>query len=84
MKIYVEYDVPDTGVPALNPLGEFTMKIMMEKNKYKIMWQLRSLENQINEEGGMIIITEKGRIHTKNFTPDLTDRILELLRLDEQ
>jgi hypothetical protein len=51
----------------------------MEKFKYKTMWCLRSLENEIDAEGGIIIIKEDGKIHTKNFTPGLSSKIKALL-----
>jgi len=50
-----------------------------EKVKYKIMWALRGIEKEINEEGGMIIITPEFRIETKDFSEELTERISGLL-----
>ena len=85
MKVYLEYNIPESeDMPSLNPLAEFAMKKHMEKEKYKVMWQLRSLENEINQEGGLIIITEKGKIHTKDFTSELTEKIHQLLIADEE
>lgn len=84
MKVYIQYDILETSVPEINPVAEFTMKTLMERNKYKVMWQLRSLEKEINDSEGMIIINQNGRIEAKNFNAELLDKILELLRLDEQ
>jgi flagellar biosynthesis/type III secretory pathway protein FliH len=53
---------------------------MGEKWKYRIMWELRSIESEINSEGGCIIITENGKIETKDFTAELSERIKTLLK----
>ena len=62
-----------------------TYKLLKEnmsiKQKYEIMWGLRSIENEFNEEGGCIIITKDGKIHTKDFTQELTDKIHFLISL---
>ncbi|HEY8687623.1 MAG TPA: hypothetical protein VIM07_00195 [Chitinophagaceae bacterium] len=60
-------------------IADATQQLIFEKFKYKIMWDLRSIENEINEEGGIIIITTKG-VETKNFTQYLSDKIIDLLR----
>jgi len=54
---------------------------MCIKQKYEIMWALRSIENEFNEEGGCIIITKEGKIHTKDFSQELTDKIHSLISL---
>lgn len=82
MKVFLKYDIPETG-NELAGLAKFAMEKHMEREKYRVMWQLRSLEQEINESEGMIIITQGGRIHTKNFTRELTDKILLLLSRDE-
>jgi len=53
---------------------------MGEKWKYRIMWELRTLESEINSEGGAIIITEKSQIETKDFTTELSEKIKTLLK----
>ncbi|HEY5367433.1 MAG TPA: hypothetical protein VIJ75_00450 [Hanamia sp.] len=52
---------------------------MCIKQKYEIMWGLRSIENEFNEGDGCIIITKEGKIHTKDFTQELNDKIMDLL-----
>ncbi len=54
----------------------------MERHKYRTMWQLRSLEKEINESDGMIIVRQNGRIETKSFTQELSDKINEILKAD--
>ena len=49
------------------------------KIKYQIMWGLRSIENEINEQSGSITITKEWKIETKDFTQELTDKIHALL-----
>lgn len=85
MKVYykiknVEYETIH-GID-LNSLAISSLVEVMEKNKYRIMWALRSIENDINYEGGIIIINEKGQIETKQFTQETTGRIRELLNAE--
>src|ERR1035437_3833848 len=54
-------------------------EIMCVKQKYQIMWGLRSIENEINEEGGRVIITKEGRIKIQGFTKELKTKIYSLL-----
>ena len=54
-------------------------KTMCVKQKYQIMWALRSIEQEFNEQGGCIIITKKGKLQIKDFTQELTDKITSLL-----
>jgi hypothetical protein len=49
--------------------------------KYKTMWCLRSLENEINQEKGMIII-RNGTIEYIDFSPQLTFKMKELMAED--
>ncbi len=77
MKIYYEFE------PTDNELADKFLIAMFEKNKYELMWTLRSIENDINYEGGMIIMTTtngKSGIYTKGFTRSTIDKIMELIR----
>jgi hypothetical protein len=51
---------------------------ILQKFKYRVMWELRELDNEITEEGGIIIVTIKG-FETKDFTPELTERIKSII-----
>lgn len=80
MKLYIDFPAPDLGEDeTLNTLADINYQNLRGKYKYKTMWQLRTLEKEINEQGGMIIIKRNGEIQTKNFTADLTERINELI-----
>ncbi len=79
MKVYIEYDIPEATEIELKDITHTTYKNLFVKLKYKIMWQLRSLEREIADEGGIIIIKPNGSIETKNFTPELTENIRDLL-----
>lgn len=50
-----------------------------EKVKYKVMWALRSIEKEINDEGGMIVITWDFKIELKDFSEPLSEQILRLI-----
>lgn len=60
-----------------NELAEKCFEHIALKFKYRVMWELRNLEDQIEEEGGMIII-EDSRWYAKNFSPELTEKIMEI------
>lgn len=38
------------------------------------MWELRELEKEINNDGG-IFIYQNGKLETKNFTEEITESI---------
>ena len=52
---------------------------LMEKYKYQLMWVLRSLEPEIEEEKGAFIINKAGKIELRDFSPELTDKIAKVL-----
>ncbi len=82
VKVYLDYTIPkkyEEFGEEFEKIARSLIENQMEKFKYKTMWCLRSLENEIDGEGGMIIIKENGKIHTKNFTPELTEKIKALL-----
>lgn len=51
----------------------------LESMKFKIMWSLRSIEQEIIEEGGMIVIDRDVNVSTNNFSPMLTSKIRSLI-----
>lgn len=85
MKVY--YKIKNEETEFINgidfgSLADTQMTLFMEKTKYKILWALRSIEDDINYEGGMIVINEKGQIETKGFTQETTDKIRALIELE--
>jgi hypothetical protein len=86
MKIY--YQMEDTIIDSddaelANSIGNHADKIhilMLEKLKYHIMWSLRSLETEINDSGGCIIINSGDlkteiSIQCKGFDSNLIEKI---------
>lgn len=66
-----------------NPATENVWMHITHKFKYRIMWELRSLEKEIDAEGGIIMFyaeNDKDWVETKNFSPDLDARIWKILR----
>lgn len=84
MKIYIQhFEGNPTGLSEIDILQEKLLYQSFLKQKYRTMWALRSLENEINAEGGaIIIIAETGQLNFKSFSKDLIDKMLFLL--DEQ
>lgn len=77
---------PAELLPAIEPLMNLLIKRnkdyfieLMEKYKYKLMWELRSLELEIDNEKGILVINEKGGITSREFTSDLEDKIAKAL-----
>ncbi len=79
MKVY--YNKPDEhkADKEFNNVEDYVNLLLLQKFKYKIMWHLRFLENQINDEGGIIILSIKS-IETKGFSQELTEKIREVFR----
>lgn len=84
MKVYTSNETPDgKGIEAIDNLTATSLRFMMERHKYRTMWQLRSLEKEIDADGGMIIINDTGRIAIKGFkSQELVDKIKEILEAD--
>jgi hypothetical protein len=74
MKIYLEYELPEAP-KEFKTVSDFGFENMMQKHKYRTLWQLRSIEQEINESNGMIIIHSNGRIEIKCFTQELNKKI---------
>jgi hypothetical protein len=85
MRVYykldnIEIDSDEYSVKNLADLANIAHYHMMEAVKYKIMWALRSLEKQIDESGGIILIDSKGlqdivKISAKDFDEELAEKI---------
>lgn len=72
MKVFYEFDL--TG----NEMTDKILDLVNRNNKYKLMWMLRHLESEINEEGGQIIVTSamgKSGIQMNGFTEELKDKM---------
>jgi hypothetical protein len=50
-----------------------------ETIKYKIKWAVRSLEQEIESENGMIVINDQGGADVEGFSDALTDKIVETI-----
>jgi len=77
MKVYYEFEPTDDGAK------DMLLLTLYEKYKYELMWTLRSIENEINDSEGQIIITTahgKSGVKTNQFTRELTDKIMKLIK----
>jgi len=80
MKFYIQYPQFDNNIN--DPLSKIAQELIITKFikfKFQSMWALRSIENDIKEEGGILIINEKFQIETKEFSSDLTRKIQTLI-----
>jgi len=84
MRVY--YKIGDSEINSeefpkpLNDLAEMVHYHMMVATKYKIMWALRSLEEEINNSLGVIIIesgnlSQAVKISAKDFDDELAQKI---------
>ena len=58
---------------------EFVIGQVVDKQKYQLMWHLRSIEADIDKEGGTIIYRRTGNFDLTGFSPALSQRILALI-----
>jgi hypothetical protein len=56
------------------------LEVVQQNLQYKIMWALRSLEAEIEEAGGMIILSTEGVLTLKEFLPELAERIEQCIK----
>jgi len=81
MKVY--YTPPDapvlTGNKSFDELLQKSLNADGEVWKYKTMWILRSIENEITEEGGMIVSRPDGEIDVIGFSEHTASKIWKLL-----
>lgn len=76
MKVFCKYKSTD------NELKEKFFWLLAERQKYFIMWELRSLEKEIVEEDGQIIIVSEGErpgFELIEFSEELTEKIKAIL-----
>lgn len=76
MRFYIEPPVSDVEFVQAH------WQLLYEKNKYKIMWALRHLEAEIEEENGMFILADhdgEPRLQAKDFSEELSEKIAEAL-----
>lgn len=67
----------------INDIARRVLILMLEKMKYEIMWALRSLEEEVNNSEGIIIIecksmNDKCKIYAKGFDDELAAKIREI------
>lgn len=75
MKVYTEFAAFDDD--KQNEI----VQLMAVITKYRFMWELRHLENDIVNEGGSIIISvNPWGIKTRQFSQELTDKIVEIFK----
>lgn len=56
-------------------LQEKYLEVVQQNLQYRIMWALRSLEQEITEAGGIIILGTDGQLTLKEFSPELAEKI---------
>lgn len=71
-----EYKQPIASIKTLiNTIYNEMIFWQFETIKYKMKWAVRSIEEEIESEDGMIIINDKGGADVKGFSPLLRDKI---------
>lgn len=56
------------------------LEVAQQNLQYRIMWALRSMEAEIEEAGGMIILGADGTLTLKEFSPDIAERIEQCIK----
>ena len=72
MKFYIE--PPVIG----NEIRDLYAQMIWEKHKWQHMWFLRHLEDEINKEGGMLILRGDNsipKLEVIDFSPELVEKI---------
>jgi hypothetical protein len=85
MKVY--YEMPDlfsedTGneiIDQYNQLNNLCLFHIGHKFKYRVMWELRHLEKEIDSEGGVIVIKQAGQMEAKEFSAELLLKIKQVI-----
>lgn len=75
MKIYFHILELRSNFSELDRLMDTVNRNFFMMYKYRLMWNLRHLENQINSEGGIIVFDQELNVTAKGFTPELTQQI---------
>lgn len=71
-------DIKEMVKPCILKLSDTHYKYsvkFIEVLKYRTMWALRFLEEKINQEGGMIIVGEDGKLTLIGFSESLAEEI---------
>lgn len=68
-----------TGDEEFNSIMEKYLNTFLELQKYKVMWRLRSIEEVLNKEDGVIRLTNEGDIKADGFSAETTALIYQLL-----
>ncbi len=84
MKVYYKLEDTEYDDTALSKLATSSITMVLKYWKYRTMWDLRSLEAEIDESGGIIIIEQSGRTHLRGFPRELNDKIIEVLKAADQ
>ncbi len=84
MKVYYKLeDLVSENIEDFNfeieTMDQMALKLFMEKNKFKVMWALRSIEAIINHEGGKITINSDGKIDVDRFSDETIEKIRFLI-----
>ncbi|HEX6914316.1 MAG TPA: hypothetical protein VF145_03700 [Chitinophagaceae bacterium] len=56
------------------------LEVVQQNLQYRIMWALRSLEDEIEAAAGMIILSADGQLTLKEFPPELSERIEQCIK----
>lgn len=83
MKIYSEFDLAESGNARLNELLAYAADFIRKYHRYKLMWELRTLEQEMNEEAGAVILRPTGKVEIKGFSELLMTKIKDLLSRPE-
>lgn len=82
MRVYFNYQSKEYSEEELSKLANTVLFTFFERNKYKVMWSLRSLEKEIDYYEGVIIIDDKNKITMKGFPEEFSDKMFELIRVE--
>lgn len=81
MNILIEFD-DDLDDPA-NPLAQLvkeSKRILMLKNKYRTLWELRHLEQKIDSANARMMITKENTFQVSCENENLQDEIEKIVR----
>jgi len=78
MKVYFRLHHNENIHENLMEVRDISMALLLEKFKYQTMWALRSIEDEMNKEGGMVIISKDG-YETRGFSEYLENKIIMLI-----
>ncbi|MDE3248673.1 MAG: hypothetical protein KGO82_08445 [Bacteroidota bacterium] len=56
-----------------------SMELHQENAKLRLMWNMRSIENEIEQEDGNFVINSNGSVSINGFSPQLTNKINDLI-----